>query len=50
MAKQFIDDEAQSESDCSSENEANIPNFIDDSDDEEGITIIKKCFLKKFVI
>lgn len=40
VAKQFIDDEAQSESDCSSEDEETIPNLIDDSDDEEGITII----------
>lgn len=38
MAKSFIDDEAElSESDYSSENEENIPNFIDESDDEDGI-------------
>jgi len=37
IAKTFIDDEAElSELDCSSDDEDNLPNFINESGDEEG--------------
>lgn len=37
IVKTFIDDEAElSELDCSSDDEDNLPNFINESGDEEG--------------